>query len=128
MQNDFWVEGAGTPSAPSSTGINYATLSSFLSGSDETLGRFRFNGLTTGFSTYSLLLEPGFVSDLENGRLVSLRVAPADDSIAYLFNSRSFGTVVNRPVLTITAIPEPTTAVLCGLFLVTVLATRRKTP
>jgi len=37
---------------------------------------------------------------------VSLLVSPADTTIGYLFNSRSY-TASNRPLITVTAIPEP---------------------
>ena len=37
MQNDSWTEGAGTPSAPATTGVTFATLPSFLSLADENL-------------------------------------------------------------------------------------------
>src|SRR5207247_1743592 len=52
MQNDNWTEGSGTPSAPGSSGITYATLqSTFINpGADETLGTFSYNGSSSGAS------------------------------------------------------------------------------
>ncbi len=112
MQNDSWVEGTGTPGSPSATGITYNSLPSFLSGSDAALGTFNFSGATSGMTTYTLNLSANFVNDLLAGNLASLRLFAADTTVSYLFNSRSFGTAANRPLLEITAVPEPMTAFL----------------
>lgn len=121
MQNDGWTEGAGTPSAPATTGITFATLPGFLSGADENLGTFSFNGATSGNSIYSLNLTPLFSADILSGSTVSLRMFAADSSVSYLSDSRSFGTVSARPLLTITAVPEPT-MVSVGLLCLMLLA------
>jgi hypothetical protein len=107
MQNDSWVEGTGTPAAPGATGLTFATLPSFLSGSDEPLGTFNFGGATSGSSAYSLALTSGFGSDMTAGGLVSLRVSAVGTSIGYLFNSRTFAQTASRPTLSITAVPGP---------------------
>jgi len=111
MQNDSWVEGTGTPSLPGATGITYNTLqSTYLNPSaDEALGAFSYNGAGSGAFLYSLNRPAGFSADILAGNLVSLRLAAADNTVSYLFNSRSFGTVANRPLLTLTAaaVPEP---------------------
>jgi hypothetical protein len=107
MQNDSWVEGAGTPAAPTTTGINFSSLSSFISAGDESLGTFSFAGGTSGLNTYSLSLTPGFDADAAAGNLVSLRLFAADSSVSYLTDSRSFGTASSRPTLSIVAVPEP---------------------
>jgi hypothetical protein len=51
MQNDSWVEGSGTPMAPTTTGITFSSLPSFLSAGDESLGTFSFPGGTNGVAT-----------------------------------------------------------------------------
>jgi hypothetical protein len=107
MQNDSWVEGTGTPGSPSSTGLTFTSLPLFLSGADESLGTFAFGGGTSGSATYSLGLTTGFESDLEAGSLVGMRLFASDSTVSYLFNSRNFGVISNRPLLAITAIPEP---------------------
>jgi len=109
MQNDGWTEGAGSPQAPGSTGITFATLSSFLGSSDEALGTFGYNGATSGSATYSLNLPPSFSADILSGGTLSLRMFAADNGVSYLSDSRSFGTVSARPLLGITAVPEPGT-------------------
>ncbi len=117
MQNDGWTEGTGTPNAPGTTGITFATLqSTFMNpGSDEALGTFSYNGSSSGSSVYTLNNPSGFLSDILAGDMVSLRLSGADSSVSYLFNSREFGTVANRPLLSITVIPEPGTTALLGL-------------
>lgn len=108
MQNDGWTEGTGNPMAPTTTGITFSTLNSFLSPADETLGTFNFNGATSGNSTYTLGLTPSFSADVLAGNTVSFRMFAADTAVSYLSDSRSFGTASARPLLTITAVPEPT--------------------
>jgi hypothetical protein len=109
MANDGWVEGTGGPGAPTSDGVTFNTLPSFLSAADEPVGSFNFPGGTSGSNAYALNLTSGFLADMTAGNNVSLRLLAADSSMSYLFNSRNFGTVANRPLLTINAvaIPEP---------------------
>ena len=116
MQNDSWIEGTGTPNVPTTTGITYSSLqSTFISAGDEDLGAFSFGGGTSGNNTFSLGLAPGFDADVAAGGPVSIRMFGADSSVSGVFSSRSFGTVASRPVLTIQAVPEPSTMGLLGL-------------
>jgi len=115
MANDGWTEGTGTPNAPGSVGLTYNTLqSTFISGSDQALGTFSYNGASTGSATYTLNMPSELVNDISAGDQVSLRLFAADNSVSYLFNSREFGTVANRPVLSINAVPEPGGIALLG--------------
>jgi hypothetical protein len=107
MQNDSWIEGSGTPQAPTTTGITFSTLNTFLSPADEALGTFSFNGATSGNSIYTLGLTPLFSADVLTGNTVSFRMFATDTSVSGVFDSRSFGTASARPLLTITAVPEP---------------------
>ncbi len=125
MQNNSWIEGTGTPIAPTTAGITFSTLNSFLSGSDEALGTFSYNGATSGNFTYSLNLTPSFSADILSGGTASLRMFAADTAVSGLFDSRSFGTASARPLLTITAVPEPGTVALTLLGLVTLVSLRR---
>lgn len=108
MQNDGWTEGTGTPQAPTQSGITFATLHTFLSPADEAVGTFNFNGATSGSASYSLGLTPSFAADILAGNTASFRMFAADSNVSYLFDSRNFGTAAARPLLTITAVPEPT--------------------
>jgi len=112
MQNDGWTEGSGTPAAPTTIGITFSTLSNFVGVADENLGTFGYNGVTSGNSTYSLGLTPAFTTDLLAGSAVSLRMFAVDTAVSYLSDSRSFGTGSARPLLTITAVPEPASVAL----------------
>src|SRR5260221_5909605 len=108
MQNDSWQEGTGTPAAPSASGITFSSLqNSFIGAGDQTLGTFNSNGATLGAVTYTLGLTPGLTADVLAGDNLSLRLYATDNSVSSIFNSRSFVTVANRPVLTIVAVPEP---------------------
>src|SRR5262249_50191894 len=101
MQNDAWTEGRGNPGAPGITGITFNILQGLISGGDENLGAFAFNGATNGTAIYSLGLSSGLVAD-----------AQADSNVSELFNSKNFATAANRPLLTIAAVPEPSVAAL----------------
>jgi hypothetical protein len=110
MQNDSWIEGAGTPAAPTTTGITYTSLTgTFMGGADENLGTFSFAGGTSGNSSYTLALTPLFSADVLAGKTVSFRLFAVDTAVSYLFDSRTFGTTSFRPVLSIVAVPEPGT-------------------
>lgn len=117
LQNDAWTEGTGTPASPGSTGITFTTLPSFQSGADETLGTNSFSGATSGSTSWSLSLQSSFLSDAMAGNSVSLLLLPADTGIAYLTDSRSFGTTGFRPLLTVSAsaVPEPSTKALLAI-------------
>lgn len=123
MANDSWVEGTGSPMAPTTDGVTFALLPSYLSGSDTALGIFNFDGTTSGNRTAALSLATSFTSDLAAGGLVSLRLFAADTAVSYLVNSQNFGTAASRPLLTISAsaVPEPSAALLLvsGLAFVT---------
>ena len=119
MQNDSWTEGTGSPSAPDASGITFATLqNTFIGAGDQNLGTFSFNGATSGAFTYSLGLSSGLTGDVLTGDNLSLRLLAVDSSVSGVFNSRNFGTAANRPLLTITAVPEPGTLSLAVLGLV----------
>ncbi len=114
MQNDGWAEGTGTPAAPTTTGITFSTLSNFVSGADQSLGTFAFNGATNGSFSYSLKLTPSVSQDILSGSMLSLRLFAADSSVSYISDSRNFGNASARPLLTITAVPEPGLCSLLG--------------
>jgi hypothetical protein len=126
MQNNSWTEGGGTPAAPSATGINFNTLQGLINNStDEALGTFSFGGNTTGFNTYTLTLSPTLFSDLNNGNNMTLRGYANDSVVSYLFNSENFNTAADRPLLTITVVPEPTTLAVSALGLIALGVWRR---
>ena len=129
MQNDSWVEGTGTPNLPTMDGITFNSLQTTIGPNDEALGTFAFNGATSGSNIYALNLTPGFNADMLAGGLTSLRLFAANSSINYLFNSRNFGTVANRPVITLTAVPEPSSITLgvLGLLLLGGWKLRKRT-
>lgn len=117
MQNDSWVEGAGTPNAPDNVGITYNTLPSFISGADQSAGAFAFNGAITGSFNYPMTLASGLVGDVNGGQLVSLMLAATDTTLSALFNSRTNMVAANHPALTVSAVavPEPASWILFTL-------------
>ena len=125
MQQDSWVEGTGTPGVPTTTGVTFSSLPSFISAGDESLGTFSFAGGTSGTNTYDLGLTPGFDADATAGNLVSLRLFAADSAVSYVSDSRSFGTVSSRPLLTVVAVPEPGTMSILGIAMALLLTSRR---
>jgi len=125
MQNDSWVEGSGTPAAPTTTGVTFSSLPSFLGVGDESLGTFSFIGGTSGSASYTLNLTPGFIADATGGNLVSFRLSATDAAASYLFDSRNFGTTTARPLLSIVAVPEPAMLSLLAIGAPLLLAFRR---
>ena len=108
MQNDSWVEGTGTPAAPTLTGITFSTLPTFLSVADESLGLFSFSSATSGNITLTLGLTPAFLADATAGSTVSLLMQPGDSAVATLADSQNFtSNATFRPVLTVIATPVP---------------------
>jgi hypothetical protein len=124
MQNDGWTEGTGNPGAPGTTGITFNILQGLISGADQSLGTFAFNGATNGTALYSLGLSSGLVADALAGSNASLRMFAADSTVSALFNSKNFGTPANRPLLTIVAVPEPS-AVALGATMLSVCVARK---
>ena len=118
MQNNTWPEGTGTPAGSSTSGITFANLPSFLGVNDQSLGAFFFNSSLSGgngvSATYALTPSSGILTDIAAGNVTSMELAPADANVSYLFNSLWFGTTCARPVLIITAVPEPATLSLLG--------------
>lgn len=124
LANDNWGEGSGTPASPFTPanppidGATFNSLSSLLSGADRTLGAFTYTPVgntsppTVPPASYSLGLDPSFLTDVSAGDLVSLRAYAADSGVSYLFDARSFGTAANRPTLIVSAVPEPGSAAL----------------
>lgn len=116
FSDDSWTE----------TGVTFAN---FSGGTTETLGNFNYvppgNNVPV---VWSLGLAPSFASDIMNGGEVSVQLAPSNSSVSYNFNSRTFNAPANRPVLAVTAVPEPSVAVLllAGLsFVAAMLRLRR---
>jgi hypothetical protein len=126
MQNDGWTEGTGTPQAPTTTGITFSTLPGFLSSADETLGTFSYSGATNGSTTYTLSLTPLFSEDVLAGNTASLRMFAADSAVSYFSDSRSFSTASARPLLTISAVPEPQVGALLVIGLALFSRSRRR--
>lgn len=93
--DDSWTE----------TGVTYAN---FLSGATSSLGGFTYvppgNNVQV---SWSLGLPAAFTGDIASGGNVSVMLAPGDSTVSYLFNSRSYNTAANFPLLTVTAFPEP---------------------
>ena len=114
LANDTWTEGTGTPGAPTSTGVTYSALATLTGLSDVSLGSFTYvpPGNNVQLTWTLPVSSSGFSTDLAAGGDVSLLFAPGDTTVSYLFNSRSYGTSANWPLLSVTAVPEPSAAAL----------------
>jgi hypothetical protein len=125
LANDSWNEGTGNPSAPTSDGATFAARSTLISPSDAPLGTFAFAGGTSGQASYNLRLPASFTSDVSAGGPVSLQLSAADAGVSYVFNSRNFTNPSARPLLSVTAVPEPAGAAVLMLATLS-LVTRRQ--
>ncbi len=121
MADDGWEEGSGSPNAPGAAGITYQSLPAHLGAADRTVGTHPFHASHSGadgtLSLYALSLVGGLLDDAATGSLASFQLAAASDHVSYLVNSRSFGTIARRPLLTVeaVAVPEPATWLLIAL-------------
>ena len=129
MQNDTWVEGTGMPMMPTTDGVTFDALPSFLSPADQPLGTFTFPGGTSGSNSYALATSAGLLGDITAGGVGSLRLfTPAGATTGYVFNSVNFPTSSTRPLLTVNAIAVPEPGVAAVLLVVAAsLAARRPT-
>lgn len=124
---DSWAEGSGTPSALSTSGVNFNSTASLLVGS-ASLGTYTYTPPGNNvYANYSLALDANLVSDAAAGGDVSLYLYAADNQIGYLFNSRMFAS--GHPELTLTAapVPEPGTLALAAATVGGLFFARRQT-
>lgn len=116
MTNDLWIEGTGNPSSPTMDGVVWNDLPSLTStGSTVSLGIFTNAGQNLQQAFALPLDDFGFHNALLGGGNVNFYLTTTDPGIGFTFNSRSFGTVSARPMLELTAVPEPCSVALLGL-------------
>ena len=107
MANDNWIEGTGTPMAPTTDGIAYQDEPALLnSATDVSLGVFTNTGVDTNLS-FSFALPASFVNDLRAGGEVSFYLTAIDASIGFTFDSRTFVIPAQQPALAVSAVPQP---------------------
>jgi hypothetical protein len=117
MQSDTWDEGTGNPSGPTTDGITYNQLQPLLAAGEEAAGTFLYGAIPTADTpyTYTLTATPGMIADVAAGQRMTLRLLAADPGVSCRFHSRDYGTDWARPVLSITAVPEPGSVCLLGV-------------
>jgi hypothetical protein len=107
IANDTWTEGTGMPNGPTTNGISYSLEPTLLnSGTDLHLGTYT-NAGADGTLSLALALPGGFVNDIAAGGEVGLFMTALDPGTGFTFNSRSFMTNSMRPVLLVSALPQP---------------------
>lgn len=117
LADTTWLEGTGTPAAPSATGVNFNSISTLLAVEDP-LGTYTYTPPGNNvYASYTLPLDVNLVSSAESGGLVSLYFYAADNQISYLFNSRTFSSGHPELTLTVTPTPEPATLSLMAVSL-----------
>jgi hypothetical protein len=122
LANDSWVEGTGTPNAPTTDGVTYNDLSALTP--VISLGTFFNAGQNTRQGFALPLTDTAFVHDLMSGGNASLYLTAASPSIGFTFNSRSYTTASGWPSLELTTVPEPGVTALLVLGGVTVFIGR----
>ncbi|MDP0498111.1 MAG: PEP-CTERM sorting domain-containing protein [Verrucomicrobiota bacterium JB024] len=113
MADDTWDE----------MSLCYANLTDHLSTDDVQLGTYDWTTTaeSESTSTYGLGLTNALQDDIlgvSGNAFISLSIWAADDTVCYLFNTRSYNTASHYPTLILTAevVPEPAhTALVCAL-------------
>jgi hypothetical protein len=104
ISTNNWPEGTGTPNLPTTDGVTYSWLPSFLSAPHEVLCTNTYVAPGDNVHvTWPLPLRTNLIADVFKGD-VSFYFYAADDQINYLFNSHSYGRG-NEPLIEVTAIP-----------------------
>ena len=116
ISSDSWVEGAGNPNSPTTTGVKWTDFAGLTSGA-EAEGIFNVTNVGDGVTAnYSLTPSSSLLYDILNGGQASLALTadPSDNSVSAQFNSRNFGTAARRPglIITASAVPEPSRTLL----------------
>ena len=98
-----WIEGTGTPRAPTTDGVAWQDLASILQpGTVVALGQFTNTGLN-GFVSFNLQLAAPLISNILAGSDINFYLSAASDSVGFTFNSRNFGNTNDQPALILTA-------------------------
>lgn len=105
IANDAWIEGTGTPRNPTIDGVTWSTLPQLSGPTDEPIGAISYAGQISGRLAAQLTLAPLLLDDIENGRMLTLRLSAGDAAVSAVFNSRSFFADTNRPQLTVSVAP-----------------------
>jgi hypothetical protein len=129
ISDNSWVEGSGggsgTAGYPTTSGVDYNSVPTLLSGTTDSLGTFTYTPPgNTSYLNYALSLNPDLVSSAAAGGDLSLYFSAADNQVGYLFNSKDFAS--GHPELTLTAVPEPSVVALAGCGIAAFLAARRR--
>ena len=106
IANDSWLEGTGTPNAPTADGLRFQDVAAVIDPlTDASLGIFNNVGGGTGTPAVTCILQlpPAFIADLRAGGEITLHLAPADENIGFTFNSRNISGGRPKPNLAVTA-------------------------
>jgi hypothetical protein len=107
LTSDSWVEGTGTPGAPTTNGVAWKDIPSLLNpATDVSLGQFSNSGADTRLS-FALSLKDSFLADIRGGGRVTLYLTAISPQIGFTADSRSFSFTTNIPVLEIVASANP---------------------
>lgn len=112
VQNSTWVEGSGsgngTPGYPSNSAVSLQSVPGILAAGYDSLGTYTYTPPGNNvYQTYELPTDSGMLADLTTGGDVSLYFYAADNSVSYLFGSRSYSTDHPELIITAEVTPEP---------------------
>jgi hypothetical protein len=103
LADDDWVEGTGTPKAPTTDGVTYDSLPTLLAEPSELLCTNTYVPPGKNVHVFwPLPLTSNLVANLAAGGQVSFLFYAADNQINYLFNSHEFGGN-NEPLIHVVA-------------------------
>lgn len=125
FDDDTWTEGTGTPASVGAAGVNFGSLAALFGSGTQSAGSLAFGGGTSGANVITLA-SAGLLADILAGSTSSLNFFAGDTVVSGVFNSRNFNSSTNWPVLSVTAIPEPSAGLLMLGGMVTAGLRRRR--
>ena len=91
LADDDWVEGTGTPSAPTTDGVTHNSLPMLLAATREALCTNSYTPPGNNVPvSWPLPLTTNLLADLAAGGKVTFRFYAANSQVGYLFNSHNY--------------------------------------
>jgi hypothetical protein len=107
LGSDGWIEGTGSPNAPSTTGITYATASGLPGAGDELQASPAVTTATSGTANWPLAITGGLRADIAAGGPITFLIRADAGAVSAVFNSVQNPNGHPRLLIDASPVPEP---------------------